>query len=366
MNRSEFLALSSTITTAAGSGAPVAPRLPAPYGDFDSFVSFLVDRNTKQYARVPSGGIYEESFVSIGGIEQWVTLHGDDRTNPVLLFLHGGPGDTTNPWTFILFKSWQHDFTIVQWDQRGAGKTLQRNGDGIASTITIDRMVQDGVELTDYLCSHLNKKRIIVVAHSFGTILGLTMMRRSPQRYLAYVGTGEVADSTKNYFVAYNALLAYARATNNAQATSELLAVGAPPYASGAGFQVQRKWSNHFEGADEFLPGTIGLRLTAPGGGVQSVVDDAAGELFSANLLVPQISKLTAADLGFSFEVPIFFIQGEIDFTTPTVAAQQYFDAIRAPQKDFATIEGGGHFSVFMHSEAFLQRLTKFVTPLAG
>jgi pimeloyl-ACP methyl ester carboxylesterase len=362
MNRRNFVALSTALTSVAGSGAPAAASTP-PYDKFEALVTFLQGRNTKQYATVPPGGIYDESFVPIGGIQQWVTIHGDDRRNPVLLFLHGGPGDTTNPWTFILFKSWQRYFTMVQWDQRGAGKTFERNGNGIAPTVTIDRMARDGVELTEYLCTNLDKRKIIVVAHSFGTILGLSMMRKSPQRYLAYVGTGQVADSTKNYSVAYDELLKYARATSNSEAISELSVAGPPPYANGAGDQVQRKWSNAFEKADEFLPGTLGLRLTAPGGGVQSIVNDASGEVFSANLLVPQTIHLTATDLGFSFGVPIFMIQGEIDFTTPTVAARRYFDAIQAPLKNFATIPDGGHFAVFMHSDAFLRQLVELVGP---
>lgn len=360
MNRSDFLALTGTLALASGNGRPAQ----APNDKFDEFIAFLQARNTKQYATVPPSGIYEESFVPIGGIEQWVTIHGEDRANPVLLFVHGGPGDTTNPWTFVLFKRWQRYFTIVQWDQRGAGKTLQRSGQGIAPTVTIDRMVRDGLELTGYLVARLEKPKILLVAHSFGTILGLSMVRRAPQRYLAYVGTGQVADSTRNYFVAYDELLKYARSTKNDAAVRELLAAGPPPYASGAGYQVQRTWSNAFEGADEFLPGTLGLRLTAPGGGVESIVNDAQGEVFSANLLVPQTSKLTSADLGFTFDVPIFMIQGAIDFTTPVLAARRYFDAIAAPRKEFATIPDGGHFSVFMHANAFREQLMAFVNPL--
>ena len=360
MNRGEFVSLSSGVTAAfAGARVPVPPaeKLPQPYQKLEDFLSFLQARNTKQYATIPAAGIYEESFLSIGGIKQWVTIHGDDRRSPVLLFVHGGPGDTTNPWTFILFGEWRKYFTVVQWDQRGAGKTLAENGPGIASTVTVDRMAQDGVELTEYLCGHLRKQKIMVVAHSFGTVLGLLMARALPQRYFAYIGTGQVADSTQNYAVAYTELVKYARRTDNAEALDDLTAAGPPPYASGAGYQIQRKWANAFEGADEFLPGTIGLRLTAPGGGVQSVVDDAEGEVFSANLLVPQTSKLTERDLGIEFDIPIYFIQGEIDFTTPTVAARRYLDAIHAKRKGFATIPDGGHFSVFMHSQAFLDNM---------
>ena len=122
--------------------------------------------------RVSAKPIHEESFVRIGGIEQWITIRGENRNNPVLLLLHGGPGDATNPWGYAGFRNWLKYFTLVQWDQRGAGRTFGRNGADAASTITIDRMVQDGVELTELLSKRLQKDKIVLVGHSWGSILG--------------------------------------------------------------------------------------------------------------------------------------------------------------------------------------------------
>ena len=94
------------------------------YRKFDGLLAQLRARNAEQFAISPKNGIDEATYVSIGGIEQWVTIRGEDRANPVLLFLHGGPGDVTSPWTFALFAPWEKHFTVVQWDQRGAGRTL--------------------------------------------------------------------------------------------------------------------------------------------------------------------------------------------------------------------------------------------------
>src|SRR5262249_43515790 len=150
------------------------------YGKFDKLLSFLRARNAEQFSVNSTKGIDEASYVSIGGISQWVTIRGQDRANPVLLFVHGGPGDVTNPWSFALFAPWERYFTVVQWDERGTGRTLRKNGPGDASTMTLDRMAQDGVELAEYLGKHLGKEKIIVVAHSFGSILGLRMVRTKP------------------------------------------------------------------------------------------------------------------------------------------------------------------------------------------
>jgi pimeloyl-ACP methyl ester carboxylesterase len=336
----------------------------AAYRKFDQTLSFLRDRNAKDYAIDPAKGIDEASYVSIGGIEQWVTIRGEDRRNPVLLFLHGGPGDVASPWSFPYFAPWEQRFTVVQWDQRGAGRTLRKSGPSVAPTMTPDRMSQDGIELTEYLCKHLGKPKVILVAHSFGTVLGLGMIRQRPDLFFAYVGTGQVADETRNYAAAYDSLLKKAQATGNQRALDDLKSVGSPPYASGRGYQVQRKWSNLFEGAYQFLYGTLGLTLVAPGYSVQDLNDSIEGQVLSGDRLVPQLHSETMKDLGLQFAIPMFFFEGTEDFTTPTELARTYLEAIHAPQKEFVPIPGG-HFAVFMNSDEFLRKLVAQVLPLA-
>lgn len=341
-----------------------ASALDAEYRRLEDLASFLRKRNTEGYAINTAKGIDEARYVAIGGIEQWVTIRGQDRANPVLLFVHGGPGDVTNPWSFAIFNAWQEHFTVVQWDQRGAGRTLRRSGPAIAPTMTLDRLTQDGLELAEYLRKHLGTEKIIVVCHSFGSILGLRMVHARPDLFYAYVGTGQVAEETSNWTVAYDALLNKARITSNQQALNELKSIGPPPYPSGNGYQVQRKWSNRFEGADRFLYGAIGLTLVAPGGSAQDVNNDGDGQLLSGERLFPQMKSLTMNDLGLEFALPIFFLQGTEDFTSPTALAQQYLKRIKAPRKKFVTIPGG-HFAVFMSSDRFLKELVSRVRPLA-
>jgi pimeloyl-ACP methyl ester carboxylesterase len=345
---------------------PAAPTaLDSEYRKFDELVSFLRARNTKQYAITSAKGIDEGSYITIGGIEQWVTIRGEDRNNPVLLFLHGGPGDVTNPWTFAIFASWQKYFTVVQWDQRGAGRTLRKSGPTLGPTMTVERMTQDGIELAEYLRKHLGKGKIIVVGHSFGTRLGLGMVRARPELFYAYVGTGQVADEVKNYSATYDALLQKAKTSGNQEAIEELKRVGPPPYSSGEGYGVQRKWANRFEGADEFLPGTLGLALVAPGGSVQDINDSADGQMLSGERLVPQLKSKGPAELGLEFSLPMFVFQGEEDFTTSTTLARNYVESMKAPRKTFVPIQGG-HFAVFMHSDQFLKELITRVRPLAA
>jgi pimeloyl-ACP methyl ester carboxylesterase len=203
----------------------------------------------------------------------------------------------------------------------------------VAPTMTLDRMTQDGIELTEYLCKHLGKRKVILVAHSFGTILGLRMIREKPDLFFAYVGTGQVADETQNYAMAYEALLKKARAAGNQQAFDELKSIGPPPYANGRGYQVQRKWSNRFEGSYRFLYGTLGLALVAPGYSVRDLNDSFDGQNLSGEHLWSQTRSETMKELGLKFAIPIFFFEGTEDFTTPTELARKYLEAIQAPEK---------------------------------
>lgn len=345
--------------------APASGSLDAEYRKFDELCSFVRRRNAQQFAINPAKGIDESAYVTLGGIAQWITIRGQNRDNPVLLLVHGGPGDVTTNWTFALFAPWLDHFTLVQWDERGAGRTLKKSGPAIADTITLDRLTQDGVELADYLRKHLKKDKIFIVCHSFGSILGLLMARAKPECFHAYVGTGQVGDSTRNYSVAYDALLAKARSLGNQSAIDDLTRVGPPPYKSGEGFQAQRRWANSFEGADLFLMSTFGYGLVAPGYSVEDINDSGDGQILSAEQLVPQTKSLTPRDLGLKFAIPIFVIQGAEDFNTPAALAKNYLESLEAPHKEFIPIPDAGHFAVFMRPKQFLAELLKHVAPLA-
>jgi pimeloyl-ACP methyl ester carboxylesterase len=327
--------------------------------------SFLSGRNERDYRITAERGIDEARYVQVGGIDQYISIRGEDRDNPVILFLHGGPGDATNPWGYLAFRSWLKHFTVVQWDQRGAGRTLGKSGAGIAPTITIERMSQDGVELADYLRKSLQKDKLILVGHSWGSILGLSMVKARPAAFYAFVGTGQVGDATRNYSVAYEALLKHARALDEKAAVEELLAIGPPPYQDFRGWSVQRKWSNLFEHADLFIAGMFGAALSAPGYTFSDIDAWMQGQQLSGGQLIPQTTKLDAKALGGQLALPVFVIQGAEDFTTPTSLAREFVSSLRAPRKEFVAIPGAGHFAVFMKSDEFLRELVARVRPLA-
>lgn len=191
------------------------------------------------------------------------------------------------------------------------------------------------------------------------------MARARPELFYAYVGTGQVVNTEKNESCRYEALLNKAKTTGDARAIEELGRVGRPPYESGEGGRVLHKWANRFEGADQFLYGTIGLALVAPGYSMQDINASADGQMLSGERLWPEIKAETPNEVGLEFAIPFFVFQGEEDFTTSTALAQQYAESVKAPRKEFVVIKGGGHFAVFMRSNEFLQELVVRVRPLA-
>lgn len=361
-----ILFLSSSTLGWCGQGeAQAAQSETADFQKLEPALTFLRARNARTYAITAPNRIDEATYAEIGGIEQWITIRGEDRNNPVLLFLHGGPGDATNPWGYAGFRSWLKYFTVVQWDQRGAGRTFGRNGAGSASTITPDRMVQDGIELSEWLKKKFNKDKIVLVGHSWGSVLGFFMVKARPELFYAFVGTGQVAaDFAQTSGVAYAALVERASRDGNSQALQELKEIGPPPFKHGKDFAVQHKWANLLEGADVFLASALGFALTAPAYSVRDINDWFEGQGVSNDHLAPYYDELDRKLLGSQLAVPVFVIQGAEDYTTPTSLARSYVNSLHAPRKAFLTIRGAGHFAVFTRQDEFLKDLKAEVLPL--
>lgn len=302
--------------------------------------------------------IEESMYLRIGGIDQWVQIRGDDRNNPVLLWLNGGPGLSTIPSTY-LYRAWEHAFTVVMWDQRGEGKTFERSGTSVAASMTIDQMSSDGIELAQYLTQHLHKKKIILLGHSWGSILGIYMIARRPDLFSAYVGTGQVVNLYQQFEADYPELLK--RASGNPQAEHELLSIGPPPWKDDAvhAHKIVNRWAADLdppESPDEYVP--------PPAGNTQAPDYLQAGAEFSGHALYDAIGAVDMTRFT-RFAVPIFFIQGSGDLLTNNSVVRSYLSKIAAPKKALILLPNAGHLAVFRASHAFLKQLILHVRPLA-
>jgi pimeloyl-ACP methyl ester carboxylesterase len=326
----------------------------------------MTKRNEQTYSISTPNGIDEGKWVPIGGIGQYISIRGEDRDNPVLLFLHGGPGDATNPWGYLAFRSWLKSFTVVQWDQRGSGRTLGQSGADIESSLTLERMTQDGVELAEYLCKTLHKDKLALVGHSWGSALGTQIAKARPELFYAYVGTGQDGDVSRNPVVGYEVVLHKAQTLGDGTALRELLEIGPPPYKNLSAYVALQKWKRVLGHDDLFIAATLGASMAAPGYRYTDLNDWNDGQVLSDRILGPQLRALDLKTLGGRFALPVYVIQGEDDFTTPTSLARNFFDSVQAPHKEFAVIKGAGHFAVFTNSDEFLQELVRWVRPFAA
>lgn len=294
-------------------------------------------------------------YTPIGGIEQWIQIEGDNPDNPVLLFLHGGPGASTRM-AAAAWKSWERYFTVVHWDQRGAGKTFERNGAEGCDKLTLERMIADGIEVVEFLRTHLGKDKIILVGHSWGSALGTHIVKRRPELFSAYITTGLLVHSQRSEAFNYERQLEWARAAGNEKALAALTEIGPPPYRDPKKFGVMREW------ADILTPGDgddVRPRPQPPAADFSAADRDILmqGFMFSAMQLYETLCTIDVPALGLDFTIPIFCIMGEYDQQTSMELAKDYFDSITAPQMKFICIEGCHHFVQMNRPDDFLQSL---------
>ena len=314
-------------------------------------------------------GIDEALFVEIGGAQQWVTIRGQDRGNPVALVLHGGPGSAIAGLA-PAFVPWERDFTVVQWDQPGAGRTFRAAGRTIAPDLSVDSMVRDGVEVAEWLRRHLGKQKIVIVAWSWGSILGVHMVKARPDLFAAYVGTGQVVAMQEGEALAYANVLAKARERADADAITELEAIGPPPYGALTEISVQRKWATRYEMGLPLEAAFVLPQLAAPRTTFADIYDlalatSAAGTHFVGPTMTGPMTQIDLRRLGTEFSVPMFLVQGLEDDFTPAELSRAWLDTVTAPQKAFLPIEHAGHFALTEHGDEFVRALRESVRPLA-
>lgn len=317
-------------------------------------------------------GIEELQSIEVNGCTEWLSIRSRDRRNPVLLYLHGGPGSPTMPeaWTFA--RPWEDYFTVVQWDQRGAGKTYASNDpQAIAPTMTAQQMIADTEYVVAYLLRRLNKKRLFALGHSWGSFLGMELARRHPDWLHAYIGTGQMIDTQRSEAEGYEFALQQARIEKNAEAVRDLEALA--PYPGPLGrltvnrIGAQRAWVIYYGGltyrrrsfdydsnAWKFSPQYTDrdLRLTDK------------GSLFSLNHLLGVVERTNFQSVR-ELHCPIFMFQGKHDYETSWSVVNQWFAQVHAPRKGFVTFEESAHMGMLEQPGEYLRQLVDLVRPIA-
>jgi proline iminopeptidase len=319
-------------------------------------------------------GIDSLEAVRIGGIDQWIHVRGEHVANPILLFLHGGPGQASIGTAREYQRAWETHFTVAQWDQRGAGKTYATNDRELQRrTLSVSRMQQDAFEVANYLRRRFHRDKVFVVGVSWGTVLGLWLAHEHPETVGAYVAVAQVIDTRRSNKAAYDDALATARARRLDAAVKELEDIQPypTPETDSRKTSIAQRWQAQLLGppidGTEYLnvPRLVGTVLTAPEYSLRDVFGLARGQVFSIQKLVPQISNLDLTTLGAGFRVPVFFFQGRLDPYIRPALVEAYERTITAPRHEIVWFDRAGHFPFYEESERFVEELRRVLKPEA-
>lgn len=325
-------------------------------------------RNAKMLAIDTPNGIVEEHFVHIGGIDQWIQVRGEDRDNPVMLILHGGPGWSNASFTLPL-RSWEKHFTLVQWDQRGTGKTLGRNGKPGSGEMSFDCRVSDAIELIEFLRQYLRKDKVILLAESMGTLTGLPLAKRRPDLFSALLVTDLYVDMMRNEALKYKLTLERVFSAGYKKGVKALQRIGSEPTEWDLhAWNVNMAWAFETNEPTPHLDRSLLLPLVlfSPIYSLQDIYNLFVGFKYSATALFDEFRTFDARRLETCFDVPFFLFQGERDVITLTSLAEEYFAEVEAPVKVMSLIKNAGHFAAFTQPEQFLDALLTYVHPVAS
>ncbi|TFW20483.1 alpha/beta fold hydrolase [Massilia arenosa] len=297
----------------------------------------------------PAGGapVHEAGYVPIGGLPQWVTIDGADCRKPIVLVVHGGPGNANSPFASALFGPWYGEFTVVQWDQRGAGMTFVKNPPKESDRLSIPQLTQDGIDVATFATKRLGQPKAILMGASWGSVLAVHMAIAKPGLFSAYIGTAQLVSRAADGKAMYEMALARATALGDQKGLEVVRQYGAPPWTNPRAFGALRRVTRQYEKAATVPPPAgwwqLGEHYKAHEAAFEAADDwsylQAVG-MHGDGILEPvDLPK----QLGTRFAIPVYLIQGTEDFVTPQSVTISYFNAITAPHKELHILARTGH-----------------------
>ena len=365
---------------------------PLPSQSPDTIAALLWAREVLQkhqetlYSVTDPKGIEELKPVKIGGVDQWLHIRGRNRCNPVLLYLHGGPGSPMIGCMDAIQRPWEDYFTIVHWDQRQTGKSYYPANDK-TDPLTVQRMIEDTEEVIQHLRHHLKQDKLFLLGHSWGSVLGMHMVKRQPDWLHAYIGVGQIVNSMDAEKLIYERLLGHAKEQKENQLVAKLEAITPP-----------RLDADYLEREKSFVEDCLLVRKALSRLAGETLMhhlswDDcqkmmAFDQLISPHLTLTDLSHAKLgdevavfrppytftkdlyavdlpSDLGSSFKVPIFFFTGAHDWHTPRLLSDNWFSQINAPYKELIHFEESCHMVVNEEPGKVLMTLVSKVLPFA-
>ena len=304
--------------------------------------------------RTPIHRIEEGKYISVGAIDQWVTIRGVDDRKPILLLLHGGPGDVQSPYVTTYFP-YENDFVLVQWDQRGSGRTFAKNG---IAGLTLEKQVRDGIDLAEQLRARFPNRKLILLGHSWGSVVATGMAQQRPDLFASYVGTGQVAAWAGTVQYQFDFLEQRYKETGNTTGLADLQKIGKPdPLNIAQYFGFSRPLRQNLGPADTKWLAEMKAIAKTNGETEGAIKVSGDGQAASGAALIQSIFHADLPATAPEFKLPFCVIQGRDDLNAPTRLAQDYFDKVRAPAKAMTVIPNGGHFALVTNQADFIVAL---------
>lgn len=314
--------------------------------------------------------IAELERVRIGGADQWVLQRSRDVGNPIVLYLHGGPGTSHLTANRRITGDLEREFLVVTWDQRGAGKSYRAIDD--VDRMNIEQFVEDTRELSSHLLARFGQDRLVLVGHSWGSVIGAMAAARYPEIFSCYVGIGQVARMREGELLSYRWTLAQARERGDARAVEALEQMGEPPYSGDWREKTVRqrgllaRYGGEIHGSSR---GAFEPVLTALAVSREYTLADRVnyfrGIFGSMKLLWPQLMEVDLFESVPEIPVPVFLVEGRHDMEAPASVAERYFEALRAPSKELIWFERSAHLPNTEERDRFTRFMIDRVHPLA-
>ena len=323
-------------------------------------------------------GVDEARFVTLGGARQWITVRGLDRRAPLLLFLHGGPGGAISAISHLFQRPWEDYFTVVQWDQRGFGRSAI-DGARLEGTITLDQCVADGIELIDLLRADHGQARVVLMGQSWGTVLGLEIAKRRPDLLHVLVSLGQNVDWRGNFEETRRLLVGHARKHDEKEFLEKLEGLGPLPsrddvdaWTDWVGFvqgnMVQRGYSwRNYVGPGDWNERIVPFLLASPMSELPPAEPDppfSGGPATPFGEIAASVEDWTArGDVGTRFEVPVVIMAGAHDWQTPVTLARAYYEEVDAPWKAWVEFPHSAHVMTMEEPGRMIVTLVEKVLP---
>ena len=303
--------------------------------------------------------------ISLGGLKQWILIRGENADNPILLYLHGGPGFPQIPFAHINPPLLGKHFLVVNWDQRGAGKSFNANIP--PETMNVEQFLSDTHELIQQLKARFSKKKIFLAGFSWGSILGLYTAYRYPDDLYAYIGVGQVVNMKEGEALSYQYTMEKAKEADDLDAIKQLEKIGLPETWEGsAGYQkltAQRQLLSKYGGsfvkfgyADIFKTMAATPYYTAAE--KNNIMN---GMAFTQNLLWAKIRHINFVKDVPELKIPVYFFEGKHDYQVPTELVKKYMEILKAPHKEIIWFENSGHVPSLDEPDAYQDRMVNVV-----